>query len=112
MGGREVLESEIWKLQDEVQELQDRLASAGQELHVYNLSCMEFEKKNDELRTTIQDLRNVNTGLVETVVDLRKALKEYGQHSRGCSSHNLSVEKLKSILRDRCDCGLDTEMNT
>lgn len=63
-------ESEIWKLQNEVQNLQDRLASAGQELHTYFLSCMELEKVND--------------GLVETVVDLRKALEEISKDFHSC----------------------------
>jgi len=49
-----------------------------------------------------RELQNVNEGLVETVVDLRKALFRHGEHDEYCIWHETDV----------CDCGLDEELNT
>ena len=53
----------------------------------------------------LQELRDVNTGLVMTVVGLRSALREYGQHVVLCP---------QSLPPDErpCDCGLDDEIRS
>lgn len=54
------------------------------------------------LKTENADLRNVNEGLVGTIVDLRKALFRHGEHGEDCTWHETDV----------CNCGLDAEINT
>ncbi len=55
------------------------------------------------LQTENTDLKNVNDGLVETVVDLRSALREYGQHVVLCP---------QSLPPDErpCDCGFGDKL--
>jgi len=65
----------------------------------------ELKKNAEALLNSHAELRKVNDGLVETVVDLRKAFKEYGQHKVICSQTFPPDE-------EPCDCGFDKELKT
>lgn len=75
---------------------------------VRSCSCGLDATINDDDNVHVVDdiceLKKVNEGLVETVVDLRAALEEYGQHMVLCP---------QSLPPDDrpCDCGLDKEIN-
>ena len=81
-----------------VQVLEDKLIKIDQQLRISGLYCLTLEK-------TAHELRDVNTGLVMTVVDLRSALRECGQHVVLCP---------QSLPPDErpCDCGLDDEIRS
>lgn len=95
-----------------VPNLEDKIREMKAEAIACFRAFDELKKNAEKLLADHIELKDVNNGLVATVVDLREALEEYGRHGEYCK-HNTFIHNEKGrLVGGDCDCGLDAELKT